>query len=92
MPNAVVQTVPMAIMTFMVATLNGSMNAASLEWQTTGEVPTQCSPPLPTTSGMPVNTVGLTWIAVSKMVSKNSRALEDWQKKDSDEFFWSQFK
>ncbi len=67
-------------------------NLASVEWRVSGETPTQIfefGAALEAGSTGAVSALSL--MALAESVLADSRALSDWERRDADEFFWSQF-
>ena len=97
MPKAIKQQVPFALLACFGPLINGnaivpSSNAATLELTMTEESPTQCSPVFAGEMARPVvRSDGLTLGALSRSTLPDSRNLEDWERKDLDDFFWSHF-
>jgi hypothetical protein len=94
--TSLIQHLPMAfLVAYSAAGLKGSAptgtsNAASLEFQSEAEMPTENFPAY----GVPAQddaSAGLAWIALGKQLLPEGRPLLDWERQDADEFFWSQF-
>jgi hypothetical protein len=67
-------------------------NLASIEWHVPAQMPTQS---FEFTPGSEVSSASaasvLSLVALAESVLADSRPLTDWERKDTDEYFWSQF-
>jgi len=98
MQATIIQQIPLA---FLAVAMNPNLanqqaiatgSAASMEWCASGRMPTQ-SYVLPSLHGVvpaPAEPA-LPLIALAEALLPESRSLADWERKDADEFFWSQF-
>jgi len=70
-----------------------SSNVATLEWTVAEGLPTQCSNLFAFGMGkdIPVESAGLALRTLARIALPDSRPMQDWEKEDADEFFWSQF-
>ena len=99
MTNAVTQQIPLALIafTFGADVMSGfpvvaSSNAATLEWKTTAELPTQCSPVVVAPAAeRAVPSTGFALLALARLALPDSRPMSDRERKHADDFFWSQF-
>jgi len=99
MSNAVTQHLPVALMAYAIsahALRNGcalaSSNVATLEWKAAEALPTACSTFLPQQKNeLQPDSAGLAFRALAQLALPESRAMEDWERKHADAFFWSHF-
>jgi hypothetical protein len=67
-------------------------NLASVEWRVPAQMPTKS---FEFTAGSEVSSASaasvLSLMALAESALADSRPLSDWERKDTDEFFWSQF-
>ena len=98
MQPAVIQNIPLA---FLAWTIGSSAvhretiatgSCASVEWQVDAGVPTQAfSPEHAGDPSLDEARSALALVALAGAMVPGSRPLADWERRDADEFFWSQF-
>jgi hypothetical protein len=99
MQTAIVQNVPLAVLALAFNSYGfegrvlATGSAATMELRASCGMPTDSSAfstfAIPSAIG---TESGLSMIAIAKAALPDSRPLADWERKDADEFFWSQFK
>ena len=97
MQPAIVPNIPL----FVICALNPSVldgkvwatgNLTSVEWRVSGGTPTQSFEFGAASEAAPTGAKSaLSLIALAESVWSDARSLSDWERKDADEFFWSQF-
>ena len=66
-------------------------NSATLEWNMTEQLPTQSTIFAGAAFQHEGSCDGLAFRALASIALRDSRSLEQWEKRATDEFFWSQF-
>ncbi len=98
MQTTIIQQIPLA---FLAVAMNPNLanhqpmttcSAASMEWCVSSCTPTQ-SYVLPTLGRVrpAAREPALPLMALAQALLPESRSMADWERKDADEFFWSQF-